>query len=172
MTSILRRDWAVGPPTLDQGWGLESPDEEGVLAEYVVLRAERIAAAPKTLTLEEANGLPCAALTAWTALNGNRPYLKPVGKGDKVLATGTGAVALFSVLFAQTVRAKAVVTTSRDNKSVQVHALGAVDVINYKTIQIGARWCSKVLADSIGSSMPPVARNWIKLSPPLHQVHR
>ncbi len=132
VTGILR-NWVDGPPIQGQGWGLGSPDEDGMLAEYVVLRAERIALAPKTLTPEEAACLPCAALTAWTALNGDRPYRSPVSKGDKVLATGTGAVALFSVLFATAVGAEAVVTTSRDGKSEQSRALGAIDVINYKT---------------------------------------
>ncbi|MDO7925685.1 NAD(P)-dependent alcohol dehydrogenase [Pseudomonas sp. KFB-139] len=133
VTGILYRAWIDGPPTQGQGWGLGSPDEDGMLAEYVVLRAERVAAAPKTLTLEEAACIPCAALTAWTALNGDRPYRNPVRKGDKVLATGTGTVALFSVLFAKAVGATVVVTTSRDSKSSRIRALGASDVINYKT---------------------------------------
>lgn len=132
VTSIVQRNWNDGPPTQGQGWGLGSPDEDGMLAEYVVLRTERIAPVPTTLTPEEAACLPCAALTAWTALNGDRPYRNPVRKGDKVLATGTGAVALFSILFATALGAEAVVTTSRDGKSAQSRALGAIDVINYQ----------------------------------------
>ena len=46
-----------------EGWGLGSPGQNGMLSEYVVLSADRIAAAPKTLSLAQAATLPCAALT-------------------------------------------------------------------------------------------------------------
>ena len=120
----------LGPPAPDQGWGLGSEGEDGMLAEYVVLRAERVTPAPKTLWFREAACLPCAALTAWTALNGDRPYRNPIGKGDKVLVTGTGSVALFSLLFARAMGAEVVATTSDAGKAEKVRALGASDTIN------------------------------------------
>lgn len=133
VTGIYFRDWADGPPPGTSGWGLGSDGEDGMLAEYVILKASRITALPTTLSFAEAACLPCAGLTAWTALNGDRPYRRPIGKGDRVLVTGTGAVALFSILFARAAGAEAVATTSRDEKAAAVRALGAADVLNYRT---------------------------------------
>ena len=133
VTALYYRDWADGAPVGRQGWGLGSDGEDGMLAEYVVLKASRVTPLPKTLSFEEAACLPCAALTAWTALNGDRPYKHRVGKGDRVLVTGTGAVALFALLFARAAGAEVVATTGSDDKVEQVRALGASDVVNYRT---------------------------------------
>ena len=104
-----------------------------MLAEYVVLKASRVTPVPRTLSLEEAACPPCAALTAWTGLNGDRPYKNRIGKGDRVLVTGTGAVALFALLFARAAGAEVVATTGTEVKAQRVLALGASDVINYRT---------------------------------------
>ena len=137
VTALYYRDWADGAPAEGQGWGLGSDGEDGMLAEYVVLKANRVTAAPKTLSFEEAACLPCAALTAWTALNGDRPYKSRVGKGDRVLVTGTGAVALFALLFARAAGADVVATTGSEDKVERVRTLGASDVVNYRT---EAKW--------------------------------
>jgi NADPH:quinone reductase-like Zn-dependent oxidoreductase len=121
-------------PAPGMGFGPGSPGEQGMLAEYVILKADRVAAAPKTLTFVEASTLPCAALTAWTALNGNRPYVRRVGKGDKVLVLGTGGVSLFTLLLAQSAGAEVIGTSSQDDKLERLRALGAVDGVNYKTV--------------------------------------
>lgn len=133
VTGLYFRSWVDGPPVPDQGWGLGSEGQDGMLAEYVVLPASRVTPMPETLSFEEAACLPCAALTAWTALMGDRPYKDPIGEGDKVLVTGTGSVSLFSVLFAKALGAHVVATTSDANKAEQVRALGASDTLNYKT---------------------------------------
>ncbi len=132
VTALYFRDWIDGPPTGAQGWGLGSDGEDGMLAEYVVLRADRVTPAPRTLSFEEAASLPCAALTAWTALNGDRPYTRRIGKGDRVLVTGAGAVALFALLFAKAAGADVVATTGKDEKVERLRALGASDVVNYR----------------------------------------
>ncbi|WP_327754553.1 NAD(P)-dependent alcohol dehydrogenase (plasmid) [Sphingobium sp. SJ10-10] len=134
VTGLYFRDWHDGPPAQDQGWGLGSDGQDGMLAEYVILKADRIAAMPKSLSFEEAACLPCAALTAWTALNGDRPYRRPIGAADKVLVTGTGAVSLFALLFAKARGAAVVATTSQEEKGRQVLELGALDTVNYKQI--------------------------------------
>ena len=131
VTGLYFKEWVDGPPAPGQGWGLGSDGENGMLAEYVILRADRITPAPKTLSFEQAACLPCAALTAWSALNGNRPYKNRVGKGDKVLVLGTGAVAQFAIQFATAAGAEAVATSSQDDKSDKVRALGASVVVNY-----------------------------------------
>jgi NADPH:quinone reductase-like Zn-dependent oxidoreductase len=60
---------------------------DGMLSEYVALHEDGVVAIPPGLSFEEAATLPCAGVTAWSALMvlGNR--IKP---GDTVLCLGTG----------------------------------------------------------------------------------
>ncbi len=132
VTSVYAAGWADGPPIPNLGFGLGSNDGNGMLAEYVLLKADRVMAAPKTLSLLEAATLPCAALTAWTALNGDRPYARRVGKGDKVLVLGTGGVSLFALLLAQAAGAEIIGTSSQNDKLERLRALGAADTVNYR----------------------------------------
>lgn len=101
----------------------------GIAAEYVVLDAEGVVPVPGHLTDEEAATLPCAAVTAWQALvtSGN------LTAGDSVLVLGTGGVSIFALQFARMLGARVIATSSSDDKLERVHALGASDVINYKT---------------------------------------
>lgn len=146
VTALYYPSWADGPPAPDQGWGLGSPGQDGMLAEYVVLPAARLVRIPATLLFQEAACLPCATLTAWTALNGDRPYTRAIGYGDKVLVVGTGAVSLFATLFAKAVGADIVATTSDDGKAEWARALGASDVINYQTF---ANW-GEIAGERVG----------------------
>lgn len=101
----------------------------GVLAEYVRLDAEGVVPVPQHLTDEEAATLPCAALTAWTSLVAEGG-LKP---GDTVLVQGTGGVAVFALQFAVAAGARAIVTSSSDEKLERARALGAFGTVNYRT---------------------------------------
>jgi len=135
VTSLYFKNWRDGPPIPGMGFGLGSPrdGEQGMLAEYVILAADRVAAAPKSLSFIEAATLPCAALTAWTALNGDRPYTRRIGQGDKVLALGTGGVSLFALLLARAAGAEVIGASSQDEKRERLRALGATDTVNYQT---------------------------------------
>ena len=64
-------------------------DQDGWLSEYKVISAESLSPLPDHLTFEEGATLPCAAVTAWSALKGVRA-------GDTVLTQGTGGVSLFA----------------------------------------------------------------------------
>src|SRR5256885_13312631 len=57
-------------------------DRDGWLADFKVVGAEALLLAPRHLTFEEAATLPCAAVTAWSALAGVRA-------GDTVLTQGS-----------------------------------------------------------------------------------
>lgn len=100
---------------------------DGMLAEYVVLNEESLVIVPSNLTWEEAATLPCAAVTAWSALNGSRPVLA----GDTVLTIGSGGVAVFAIQFAKMIGARVISLTSKDAKFNALKALGADEVINY-----------------------------------------
>ncbi len=102
---------------------------EGVLSEYRVFGENSIVSVPEHLSFEEAATLPCAAVTAWNALvvSGN------IKAGDTVLTLGTGGVSIFAIQIAKAFGAKAIATSSSDEKLAKVRALGADKTINYRT---------------------------------------
>src|SRR5262245_6826605 len=102
---------------------------DGMLSEYVVLSEQAVVLIPDHLSLEEAATLPCAAVTAWTALKGERK----LQAGDTVLTLGSGGVSLFALQFAKLFGARVIVTTSSEDKVSRLKAVGADDVINYRT---------------------------------------
>jgi NADPH:quinone reductase-like Zn-dependent oxidoreductase len=70
-------------------------ENDGALREYASFSEDGLVAVPNNLTLNEAATLPCAALTAWSALYGLEGHsLKP---SDFVLTEGTGGVSSFAV---------------------------------------------------------------------------
>jgi NADPH:quinone reductase-like Zn-dependent oxidoreductase len=121
--------WLRGaPPATGLGFGLGSLDRDGMLAEYVVLPVDRVVRAPASLDYAEASTLPCAALTAWNAIHGDRP----VGSGSKVLVLGSGGVSLFAMLFARAAGAQVIATSSQDAKLKRWQDLGVSEGINYR----------------------------------------
>ncbi len=100
---------------------------DGVLTEYRVLDQHGLVHIPAHLSFEEAATLPCAALTAWNALFGERP----LKTGETVLALGTGGVSIFAVQFAKIAGARAIVTSSSDAKIERARQLGADHGVNY-----------------------------------------
>jgi|SRR5579884_1785664 len=102
---------------------------DGMLTEYAVLSEEALVHIPDHLSFEEAAALPCAAVTAWNALTGERP----LQAGETVLTLGSGGVSLFALQFAKLFGARVIATTSSDEKAQRLKKLGADDVINYRT---------------------------------------
>ena len=102
---------------------------DGVLAEYVAVRADALARVPDTLTFEQAATLPCAGVTAWNALF-EEEHLRP---GERVLVQGTGGVSMFALQLAREAGAKVIVTSSSDEKLERARKLGAEHGINYRT---------------------------------------
>jgi NADPH:quinone reductase-like Zn-dependent oxidoreductase len=102
---------------------------DGMLAEIVVLPADSIVAAPAHLSDEEVATLPCAAVTAWSALFSEGS----VRSGDTVVVQGTGGVSIFALQLAKLAGARTIVTSSSDAKLEKAKALGADELINYKT---------------------------------------
>ena len=102
---------------------------EGVLAEKVVFDEGDAVAVPDGLSYEEGACLPCAALTAWSALvvAGN------MTAGKSVLTLGTGGVSIFALQFAKAAGCFVIATSSSDAKLERARTLGADRLINYKT---------------------------------------
>jgi NADPH:quinone reductase-like Zn-dependent oxidoreductase len=101
---------------------------EGALSEYMVLSQDGVIEVPEFLSDEEAACLPCAGLTAWSALNEQAT----TKAGDTILVQGTGGVSIFALQFAKALGARAIVTSSSDKKLERATEMGAWQGINYK----------------------------------------
>jgi NADPH:quinone reductase-like Zn-dependent oxidoreductase len=101
----------------------------GVLSELFLASEQSVVKIPAHLTDAEAATLPCAAVTAWNALF-DAGRIKP---GETVLVQGTGGVSIFALQFAHAAGARVIVTSSSDEKLERARALGAWELINYKT---------------------------------------
>lgn len=122
------QNWISGEPDLERLTRSLGGPIDGTMADYMCLSEEGVVKVPAHLSDLEAATLPCAALTAWSALvtNGNtRP-------GDRVLVQGCGGVALFAVAFAKMLGAHVTVISSSDDRLARVKQLGADAGINYR----------------------------------------
>ncbi len=87
--------WFGGPIKPDYLTDRLGANLDGMLAECGVLSEEALVHMPSHLSFEEAATLPCAAVTAWVALAGNRR----ITAGDTVLTQGSGGVSVFALQF-------------------------------------------------------------------------
>jgi len=136
--------FAVGDrvsPIFAQGWIGGEPSRskvrpttlggplDGTLTEMMVVDERGLVAVAEHLTDAEAACMPCAAVTAWSAL----AVYGDVKAGDSVLVQGSGGVSIFALQFAKALGAKVIATSSSDEKLERLRALGADETINYAT---------------------------------------
>jgi NADPH:quinone reductase-like Zn-dependent oxidoreductase len=126
--SFLQR-WVGGELNLERISGSLGGPIDGVMADLMVLPEAGVCQVPAHLSDEQAATLPCAALTAWSALV-TEGRLRA---GDRLLVQGTGGVALFALQFAKMAGAHVTVISSSDEKLARARALGADAGINYVT---------------------------------------
>ena len=124
---LMIQSWISGPPTMERLSATLGGPLDGVMAECMVLNEQGLVKTPEHLSNEEAATLPCAALTAWSAIVTDGQ----VKAGDRVLVQGTGGVSLFALQFAKLHGAYVVVTSSSDEKLQRAINLGADKGINY-----------------------------------------
>lgn len=125
----FHQNWISGPPTREKLSAPLGSPLDGMLTEYRVLNENGLVRTPEHLSDEEAACLPCAAVTAWSALF----EYEPIKAGDTVLTQGTGGVSIFALQLARAAGARVIVTSSSDEKLQHAHELGANEGINYKT---------------------------------------
>ncbi len=121
--------WVSGEPDLERLTQSLGGPIDGTMTEYMCLSEEGVSKVPAHLSDVEAATLPCAALTAWSALvtcSNTRP-------GDRVLIQGCGGVALFAVAFAKILGAHVTVISSSDERIERVRHMGADAAINYRS---------------------------------------
>lgn len=124
---LFFRSWFAGAPPQDLHAQLLGGPNDGVLNTHVIANESAIIDAPENLSATEAATLPCAGLTAWSALTTPRPMLS----GETVLILGTGGVALFALQFAKIMGCRTIMVTSNDEKAERLTQLGADHVLNY-----------------------------------------
>lgn len=116
---------------------------DGVLAEHAIVPATALVHSPRSLDSVAAATLPCAGLTAWSALF-TEGQLRP---GETVVIQGTGGVAIFALQLAKMIGARAIVLTSDAAKAARARAMGADVIIDYRQYP---EWASEVLAATQG----------------------
>lgn len=129
VASTFFQQWTEGAVIAEKAKTTLGGDLDGMLTEYALLSEQGVIPIPADYSFEEAATLPCAAVTAWNALvtTGN------VQPGDNVVVQGTGGVSIFALQFARMAGARVIATSSSDEKLARVKALGASDLINYKS---------------------------------------
>ncbi|HEY6123819.1 MAG TPA: NADP-dependent oxidoreductase [Steroidobacteraceae bacterium] len=115
--------WKVG----DQVLGVAR--QSGGYAEYAVIPVTTLARKPKSMTFEQAAGVPIAAETAYRALH----ETGKIARGQTVLIHGAaGGVGSAAVQIAKAAGARVIGTASPNNHEF-LRSIGADQVIDYKT---------------------------------------
>ncbi len=120
--------WLSGEPSelkMDRALGGKV---DGVLCQYRIWPGSALALTPEHMSDVEAASLPCAALTAWSAV----VKLGNIKPGQTVLTQGTGGVSIFALQFAKISGARVIATTSSEAKMKRLTELGADATVNYK----------------------------------------
>ena len=132
--------WFDGPcvaPAREPPYNTRGGYYPGVLADYVVQRADELCAAPASVTDGEASTLPVAGLTAWYALVEHGR----VTAGQTVVVQGTGGVALFAAQIAAAHGARVLLTSSSDEKLARASAVAPIEGI----VRGAGDWAETVL---------------------------
>lgn len=116
----------------DVASGLGGP-APGVLTQSRVFPTYGVVKVPEYLSDDEAACLPIAALTAWMSINCMRRNGDIIGKGESVVCQGTGGVSISAAQIAAAAGADPIVTSSSDEKLKRAKALGAKEIINYRS---------------------------------------
>ncbi|CAD0105794.1 unnamed protein product [Aureobasidium uvarum] len=104
-------------------------DVDGVLRDYAIFDQCDITKIPSYLSHEEASTIPCAGVTAWTALDFDKKK-----QGESALMQGTGGVSIFATLLCVAAGMAAIITSSSDEKLKKCKDLGqGVQSVNYRT---------------------------------------
>lgn len=122
---IFSQSWLGGGPTRERISATLGGPLPGTLQATLVVDQSGLVEAPAYLSDQEAATLPCAAVTAWNALQGIAP-------GSRVVVQGTGGVSLFTLQLAQAMGMQVAITSSSDEKLDRARALGAAFTVNYR----------------------------------------
>ncbi|MGE0712666.1 MAG: NAD(P)-dependent alcohol dehydrogenase [Planctomycetota bacterium] len=128
VAGVFNQGWLAGAPGRAARKTTLGGPLPGMLAERALLSAEGVVPIPDHLSFAQAATLPCAGVTAWTALmddGGVRP-------GETVLVQGTGGVSTFALQLAHAAGARVIATSSSPEKLARARELGAWATIDYR----------------------------------------
>ncbi|HYV86568.1 MAG TPA: zinc-binding dehydrogenase [Patescibacteria group bacterium] len=118
---------------LCRDYGLLGEHRNGTQAELVALGARQVLPLPEGLSFEEGAAFPLVFLTAWHMLV-DRAAVRP---GDDVLIQAGGSgVGTAAIQIARLHGARVLATVGSDDKAAKAKALGADQVINYRTTDV------------------------------------
>jgi len=121
--------WLGGDPSEAKMRSALGGAVDGTLSEYRVFRADAVVKTPAHLTDIEASTLPCAGLTAWSAV----VKLGAIKPGQTVLTQGSGGVSIFALQIAKLCGARVIATSSSEAKMARLTELRADITLNYKS---------------------------------------
>ena len=122
--------WIAGEPDMAKlATALGGPGGDGTLQQSLVITEQALLRLPENVSTQAAATLPCAALTAWSAIVAYGALMP----GSLVLTQGTGGVSLFAVQFSKMLGARVVATTSSEAKAAILRKLGADEIVNYRS---------------------------------------
>ncbi|MBL4848124.1 MAG: NAD(P)-dependent alcohol dehydrogenase [Planctomycetes bacterium] len=125
VAGCFAQGWLGGePPAGVHALTLGGP-RDGMLAEEVLLESAGVVPLPAHLSPGEAACLPCAGVTAWSALHKGGG----LRSGEWVLIQGTGGVSTFALQLAKLAGARIIVTSRSEAKLERARALGADETI-------------------------------------------
>lgn len=108
--------------------------DDGAAAEYILMPAELVTPAPRSIPLPDAAALPLVGLTAWQALFDHGK----LAAGQRVLISGAGgAVGGYAVQLAKGAGAH-VIASASPRSSERVRTYGADEVIDHTTTEVNA----------------------------------
>ena len=149
----------AGEQSLCVKFGILGEHAPGTLAEYIVVPAVNARSIPRDKPVEQAAAFTLATLTAWRMVV-TRARVK---KGDNVLIWGIGGgVALAALEIVRSIGAISWVTSHSDEKLALARGLGAENLLNYATTDVGkeirARTAKRgvdVVLDTVGEATWP-----------------
>lgn len=127
VVAVFAPRWQSGVPDLDQLKSGLGGYESGTLCELRTFAEDAVVRAPEHLSYEESSTLPCAGLTAWSALRQAQ-----LCAGQTLVALGTGGVSLFALQLGLAMGARVIITSSSDEKLKRAMELGAHATVNYR----------------------------------------
>lgn len=127
VATCFTQGWLAGPHRAEHLRQTLGGPLDGALQEELVLDEQGVIPVPRHLSFEEAACLPCAALTAWSAL----VTLGEVQAGQTVLVLGTGGVSLFALQLARVLGCEVILTSSSAEKRARAEAMGARATVDY-----------------------------------------
>jgi len=140
------QDWSDGRISAAAMASAMGGPVDGILAEQALLSETGAVHIPAHMSYQEGATLPCAGVTAWNCLL-EQGGLKA---GNTALFLGTGGVSIFGLQIAKMIGARAIITSSSDDKLERARGLGADELINYRQTP---DWQAQVLEMTNGAGV-------------------